>query len=135
MNHVCYIVQNIDEAIKYYIAHFNYSLEFVTYNRSDDELKIAWRNPNLLVHLAMLKGTNLRIELIEHVDFHKISAELTHAPYPHICYKVDDLSSAYQELVLKGIEFLSPPQIVRNKVKIVFFTDANNVVHELLEVL
>lgn len=133
-NHVCLVIPDITEAIKFYVENFNFTIDFESYNRIDEELRIAWRNPKLKIHLSMLKGCNTRIELIQHVGY-EWKNKVYQAPLPHVCFRVNNLESIYKKLLINGIEFLSEPQIVRRKVKIVFFYGPGNVIHELLQVL
>ncbi|OMF81584.1 hypothetical protein BK142_03660 [Paenibacillus glucanolyticus] len=132
-NHVSIIVPDLKQAIKFYMEYFGMEVFIETYNRKEQELKRVWNTPNLHVNLAMLKGSCLRIELIEdHVTF---QTQQKRYPSPHISFEVNDTQTVYENLVEKGIVFINKPEIIRNSVKIAFFLGPGDIVHEIIQIM
>lgn len=131
-NHWCKIILNIDEELDFYVNSMGYKIKSVTKNRTEKELAIAWNTENININLAMIETENDRIELIE---LNGTGDNINKNVSSHYCYKVKDIRKVYDVFKGKKGNFLSQPQIIRNKVKIVFFRREDGEVIEFLEVL
>jgi len=56
----------------------------------------------------------------------------------HICFAVEDIEKAYQELIKKGVKFNSPPEVLsverlKEKVKAAYFKDPDGITVEIVQ--
>lgn len=71
----------------------------------------------------------------------KVKPSLNSISISEICFQVPDIDAAYETLIQKGVEFISPPQYFDftpdgfSKSKAVYFKDPDGIVLELLEEL
>lgn len=79
------------------------------------------------------------IEFIKNPDSKLPYKKLTNNGISEVCFQVDDIDKVYKKLCLKGVEFLSEPQLFDltdqgyGKSKVVYFKDVDGIVLELIQ--
>lgn len=144
--HVGITVKNIEKSIDFYknILGLKFKGELLM---EGEETDLLFNKKNSKVRVAYLNGSdNLScppIELIEFLsnDYEKNDVDLHRGSISEICFYVDDIDKVYMELLDKGVEFISSPQMFDfskhgfGKSKAVYFKDIDGIILELMEVI
>ena len=142
--HIGVTVSDLDVSIDFYKNILGLSLkgEMVMEGVETD---ILFGRKNCRVKIAYLNGSNNLISPpIELLQFtpekcEQDKADLHKTSISEICFKVEDIDRVYEELMQKGVEFISKPQFFDftsqgfGKSKAVYFKDPDGIILELLE--
>lgn len=149
LKNVCHIgltISNLNNSIKFYrdTLGLNYLGKMTM---SGENTEILFNLNNCFAKIAYLKCNEQisgpSIELIEFVNpkAAKVKPSLNSISISEVCFQVPDIDAAYETLIQKGVEFISPPQYFDftpdgfSKSKAVYFKDPDGIVLELLEEL
>jgi catechol 2,3-dioxygenase-like lactoylglutathione lyase family enzyme len=106
LHHVAVEVADLDAAVKWYEEH----LDFVFERR--------FRLEESTIEIAYLTTPTFRIELLRRGDGDR-ARRSPDSPPPverrqpmHICFQVDDIEAAAEELRRRGIEFAQEPRLI-----------------------
>lgn len=126
INHVGYLVKNIDKSIEYFnILGFHVSSE-VTH----DEIR--------KIDIVFMTNDGYTIELVSPYDKDSVVSNLMkyykNCPY-HICYEVDEIESSIDELQQNGFVLFEKPEVAPafNGRKVCFLQSARIGMVELVE--
>jgi methylmalonyl-CoA/ethylmalonyl-CoA epimerase len=102
IDHICFSVNNINEAIKYWETVFGYSQMTEIIENSLQKVKIAFLN----------KENSITIKLIEPSESNQSlkNFNMRGGGFHHVCFKCSDLNEKIDELKSKGLVLLVPPQ-------------------------
>lgn len=111
--HVSFTVSNIDRSIEFYKQlgfHISSDRRFLKL----PYLRAAIDYPDADMHLAILEGYNVALELIEYVqpkgvDLDKSNRNVGSA---HIAFFVDDIKEEYDRLLQLNVVFRTPPVMI-----------------------
>lgn len=144
--HIGLTVSNLQNSIKFYedILGLSY-LGKITMSGENTEtlfnLENCFARIGYLTCNEQISGPS--IELIEFVNpkAAKTKASLNSISISEICFQVSDIDAVYENLINKGVEFISPPQHFDftpdgfSKSKAVYFKDPDGIILELMECL
>jgi lactoylglutathione lyase len=110
--HTGFQVEDLDRSLEFYGGLLG--LEVVWRREIDvDYIQTLVGYPGLNLHQALLRipGTDHTLELLDYRNVPRtaVDPQTANPGTAHICLYVDDLASMYEELVAKGVEFVSPP--------------------------
>lgn len=96
--------------------------------------------PGAVIQAAHLRvpGSDHVIELFQYAPQHSPARLVPDTPgHAHLCFVVEDLQTAYQELLAKGVDFVSPPVLITAGVNTggygVYLRDPSGVTLELFQ--
>ena len=114
LNHFSMTVSNIKDSIKFYQDIFDFKLEGIRYNISEDYLRKVIGYDNGILHIAFLKCPGGRIELIEYVEpkGEILDINTNNIGSSHLCFEVSDLLNMYENLLRKNAIFQSEPVLI-----------------------
>lgn len=147
LNKVCHIgltVSNLQNSIKFYedTLGLNYIGKITM---SGENTETLFNLKNCFARIGYLTCneniTGPSIELIEFVNpkATNVKANLNSISISEICFQVSNIDTIYENLLKKGVEFISPPQYFDftldgfSKSKAVYFRDPDGIILELLE--
>jgi catechol 2,3-dioxygenase-like lactoylglutathione lyase family enzyme len=111
--HTSFTVSNLERSLDFYAGLLGFELIHLRPRITSRYFREVVDFPDALVKGAFLRipGTEHRLELFEYLLPRGVPADVrTNNPgSAHICLFVEDLPSAYQELLSKGVRFRSPP--------------------------
>ena len=142
--HVGLTVSDMDKSIAFYkdILGLTFMGEIIMEGKETD---LLFNMDNVKARVSYLKGSDdlmsPPIELIQFVgnNIIKEKSNLFKTSISEICFKVDDIDKAYNDLLKKGVKFLSEPQYYDftkygfSKSKAVYFLDPDEITLELIE--
>jgi methylmalonyl-CoA/ethylmalonyl-CoA epimerase len=102
IDHICFAVKDIPEAIIYWKEVFGY-----------DQFTAPIANTRQKVKVVFLKKTDsLQIKLIEPLGDNTSLINFVNmgGGFHHLCFKCDNLGNTISELKIKGVKLLVPPQ-------------------------
>jgi len=137
IHHTGISVTDLDQSIRFYCDLLGMTLEWRIDHKKGEAFEKVVGLKNVDVSYAMLSGWDGRIELFQ---YHSPEGQ----PYPldkavcdkgitHIGFQVDDIEGLYEKLVSHGVRFNSPPQLIREGVKVAYFHDPNGVTLEIVQ--
>ena len=142
--HVNICVRSMERALEFYEGKLGLTLVEGPFVVEGPEIAAAFSmqdEPNVKVKGAFLRwGDDANATVVDLVEF--VEPPPTGEPYPtlnniglcRIALKVDDCQKVYDELVAKGVEFMSPPVMgFRDDLFYCNFTDPDGTVLELLQ--
>ena len=144
--HIGITVANLDNSIEFYSEILGLVYQG-TAIMEGPATEMLFNKKGCRVKLAYLSGSELLssppIELIEFIsdDCEKAACTLSKTSISEVCFRVDDIDLEYNNLLKKGVEFLSTPQFFDftkdgfGKSKAVYFKDPDGIILELLEVI
>lgn len=126
LNHVGIVVENIDAALETYVGQLGFSLLERTTLAAQE------------VEVVFLDAHNSTVELIAPTNPESGTAKFLHnrgEGTHHLCYEVDDIAQALQELKLRRMRLIdeTPRQGVHGLVAFVHPKAAHGVMIELLQ--
>ena len=128
LNHVGVATPSIDESVKMY-------RDILGATHIGEKFAL----PEQGVHVCFVDVANSQIELIEPYDENRpINGFLKTNPsggQHHVCYEVDDIHVARDEMIAKGVRVLGEPRIGAHGTLIIFLhpKDMGGVLTELME--
>ncbi len=138
MRHVGIVVKDFEESFQFYtLLGFNICKQKHIREPSDFISKIS-AGENIQVYTSKLIASDYSV--IELLEYEKNMIEEKHTLFgtgiAHIAFTVKNIKKVYEELVAKGIQFNSAPQLSPNGYAIVAFCQApEGTFIELVEVL
>jgi catechol 2,3-dioxygenase-like lactoylglutathione lyase family enzyme len=138
LHHVGIPVSNLERSLAFYKDVFGVDPEFVA-DGSGDELSSALGVSDAVLSFAFLGVGPTILELLEYENPRGKAYDRGNCDVgaTHVAFQVSDIRAAYEELVVRGISFNSPPlQIDGGPLagcSFVYFTDPDGVQLELFE--
>lgn len=144
--HVGLTVTDLDRSIEFYrdVLGLAFKSEMTMEGPEADKL---FGHPNAKARIAYLNGSDqLHCPPIELIHFENIKVaqhdtDLFTTSASEICFAVEDIEKAYQELKAKGVEFISEPQHFdfseagHGQSIAVYFKDPDGIILELTQYL
>lgn len=138
--HFSFTVTNLERSLAFYQETLGLELVGVMDRVGEDISRIVGF-PDAFLKIAFLKlpGCDLSLELIEYVSpkGQLVDTRAFNPGNSHICFKVEDIHSAYTELREKGVRFKSEPVEVLTGMgkgrKAVYFSDPDGINLELVQ--
>ena len=146
VTHIGITVSNLEQSIAFYRDMLGLML-IGTMTMEGDETDRLFQMKGCVAKIAYLNGSNLGasppIELIEFVSEKSDidAASLRKTSISEVCFRVENLDRVYNDLLSKGVKFLSEPQFFDfrkhgfSKSKAVYFKDPDGIILELMEYL
>jgi methylmalonyl-CoA/ethylmalonyl-CoA epimerase len=102
IDHICFAVKNLDEGIAYWGKVFGYKQQSEVVANSRQGVKVVFLG----------KEDSLTVKLIEPLEQNHslVKSVQRGGGFHHICFKCDDISEEIEELKMKGLRTLVPPQ-------------------------
>jgi methylmalonyl-CoA/ethylmalonyl-CoA epimerase len=102
IDHICFSVNNINDAIEYWESVFEYKQMTAIIENSLQKVKVAFlsKENSITIKLIEPSGNNNSLK----------SFNIRGGGFHHVCFKCDDLSQKINELREKGLKLLVPPQ-------------------------
>jgi glyoxylase I family protein len=137
LHHAAISVSDLDKSIHFYRNLLGMSLEWRMEHRQGESLERVVGMKNVDVSIALLTGWGSRIELLQ---YHSPKGK----PYPtnklqcdkgfiHLAFQVENIDDLYKQLLGQGVQFNSPPLVLRAGVKVTYFHDPDWVTLELVQ--
>ena len=137
--HIGITVNDMEKSIDFYknILGLKFQGELVMEGKETD---LLFARKNSKVRVAYLSGSDLisspPVELIQFLsnDYEKNEINLHRGSISEICFYVEDMDKAYNQLLKKGVEFISDPQTFDfskqgfGKSKAVYFKDVDGII-------
>lgn len=138
MHHVGITVRDLEESLDWYERVFSVKREFVA-EGSGSELSTAVGVPDARLRFAFLRFGSCVVELLCYDNQREEQFDRSNADVgsTHVCIDVPDLQAAYDDLLVKGVEFLAPPLHIDDGplagCAFTYFKDPNGVTLELFQ--
>ena len=102
IDHICFAVKNLDEAIEYWCKVFGYSQMTEIVFNSLQKVKVVF----------LMKTDSVIVKLIEPADNNALLLNFVNrgGGFHHLCFKCEDLNDKINELTGNGLITLVPPQ-------------------------
>jgi methylmalonyl-CoA/ethylmalonyl-CoA epimerase len=102
IDHICFAVRNLDEAISYWSDIFGYKQMTKIVENTRQRVKVTF----------LIKNDSIPVKLIEPLINNQSLLNFVHngGGFHHICFKCSDLDKKIDELKSKGLKMLVPPQ-------------------------
>lgn len=108
IHHVSLTVSDLDRSIAFY-RHLGFELASDRRDLNAEYLAGITGYPGVRMHVAFLTGFNVRLELVQYL--HPAGADIDKQPKntgsTHLCFEVDDLHAAFEQLRSMGVRFRS----------------------------
>jgi catechol 2,3-dioxygenase-like lactoylglutathione lyase family enzyme len=134
IDHVSFTVGELDRSIAFY---GRFGLEpFKRYVSAGPGVDAGSDTVNAEMNIVWLRGPGERVmlELIRYVHHPaQRSAHNSNVGAAHLCFAIDDVFGAYDELSADGIQFLSPPHQDEFGVRWVYLRDPDGNAVELIQ--
>jgi lactoylglutathione lyase len=140
-DHIGIQVADIDRSVRFYEECL--SFELVSRWSMDEEYvqRVVGYHPDVTLELALLRipATEVFLEILEYRNVPRapIDGATANPGTAHFCVFVDDLDSLYEQLVARGVEFVSEPQtpiVGMNKGgRVVYMKDPDGIRVELVQ--
>lgn len=110
IHHAGLVVSDLDTSLQFYERMFGAKPEFVG-SVSGDSVAQAVGVPGANIRMAFLQFGGTQVELISYEEAGEKQFPLRNCDVgaSHICFLVDDIRAAYEELKAKGAEFYAEP--------------------------
>lgn len=138
LHHVGITVRDLESSLQWYERVFGVTREFVAHGSGPD-LAASVGVPDADLSFAFLRLGSAVVELLCYANerddtFTRSNADVGSA---HVCIDVPDIKAAYEDLLGKGVEFLTPPLHIDDGplqgCSFVYFKDPDGVTLELFE--
>lgn len=133
VDHIAISVSDMDRTIRF----FNDVLGFaVLWEKTGLNISTLVGLPDAYARQVMLEGYGMRIELFKYIRPQgKMREPHRQCDFgiTHFCLSVKNIDSLYRQLLIKSVDFISPPQEVRPKVWSVYFKGPDGISIELVE--
>ena len=137
LHHTAISVADIDRSIHFYCELLGMKLEWKIDHRRSEALEKVVGLKNVDVSYAMLSGWGGRVELFQ---YHSPEG----LPYPpdkpvcdkgitHFGFQVEDIDGLYEKLLASGVQFNTPPLVIRPGVKATYFHDPDGITLEFVQ--
>lgn len=134
IDHVSFTVGELDRSVAFYRR---FGLEpFKSYVSAGPEVDEGSDTINADMNIVWLRqpGERVMLELIRYIHYPaERSAHNSNVGAAHLCFAVDDVFGAYEELSGEGIQFLSPPHEDEFGVRWVYLRDPDGNAVELIQ--
>lgn len=137
IDHVGLTVSDIDQSVDFYTRMFD--LKVVGRGTGEaDWISAGLGVPGTKLATAHLEGENLRVELLQYVEppGQRTAPRNNDVGAAHICFPVDDIEEAYEDLVKKGARFIAPPSpshMDGKGFRFAYLLDPDNISVEILQ--
>ena len=128
LNHVGIAVPNLDEAIKTYEALYGVTDIIAPFDLLEQKVKVCFVNlPNSQIELIEPLGSNGPLTKFLHQN--------PNGGQHHVCFEVESIEQAYDEMSNRGATVLGKPRIGAHRTPIIFVhpKNSNGVLIELME--
>lgn len=135
-HHVGISVRDMEKAKDFYCNTLGYSIVWEHPQRGGEALQKVVGLPGSLMHIVMLEGYGMRIELFKYLTPEgRDRGNLRQCDFGliHFALKVKDVHAIYAALSPKGVQFNCPPQDLRPGVVAVYMRDPEGNTIELME--
>ncbi len=115
VHHTCITVSDRERSIEFYRDVLGLELVLTEESeRSQDDRSDSLGVASAQVKLAILRAGDAHVELIEYVTprGRPFDRRNNDVGTMHVAFRVDDIDSAYQTLLAKGVRFTAPPATV-----------------------
>lgn len=139
INHSAITVSDMDRSVQFYRDKLGMHLLMLDQEQAGPVGR-AVGEPEALIRFANLSLEGGEIELIQFVrpKGKPLGGDPQDVGKMHVCFQVDDIQAAYDELRAKGVEFWTPVNVIgegpAKDWKFVYFSDPDGVQLELLEI-
>jgi catechol 2,3-dioxygenase-like lactoylglutathione lyase family enzyme len=139
INHSAITVSDMDRSVQFYRDVLGMELLMLDQEEAGPVGK-AVGEPAALIKFANLRLEGGEIELIQFVRprGEQLGGNANDVGKMHLCFRVDDIQAAYDELRAKGVRFWTPVNVIKEGPakdwKFVYFSDPDGVQLELLEI-
>lgn len=138
IHHHGIVVEDLEEAVAFYVEHFDLEEEYRITAEPDGFGGLLGVDRPAPAEIAFLRDdAGMRVELEEHESAGRVVddiADPTDVGYAHLCFEVEDVDVAYEELAAAGVEFVSPPGTATDSgAHIVYCRDPSGNLLELIE--
>lgn len=139
INHMAITVADLDRSVRFYRDVLGMELLMLD-EEEGGAVGRAVGIPQAHIKFANLALAGSEIELIHFVDSdgQVLGGEANDVGKMHICFQVDDIDVAYEELTSRGVQFWTPVNVISEGPakdwKFVYFSDPDGVQLELLEI-
>ncbi|MBW1767336.1 MAG: VOC family protein [Deltaproteobacteria bacterium] len=137
-HHVAISVADLDQALKFYRDLLGFQVDWDMDHRRSEELSKIVGMDGVDVHMVMLKGYGLRVELFKYYKPEGKRREPERQcdfGLTHFALSVKNIHQIYERLLKAGVQFNCPPQNVRPGVWATYMKDPEGVTLELVEYL
>jgi catechol 2,3-dioxygenase-like lactoylglutathione lyase family enzyme len=134
LDHVSFTVGELDRSIAFY-GRFGFE-PFKSYQSAGPEVDEGADAANADMSIVWLRqpGERAMLELIRYVNYPaEPAAHNSHVGAAHLCFAIDDVFSAYEQLRADGLQFLSPPHEDGFGVRWVYLRDPDGNAVELIQ--
>ena len=132
-DHIAISVSDMDRALNFFTSILGFE---VLWDKTGLNLATLVGLPDAYARQVMLHGYGMRLELFSYIRPQGKRRE----PHrqcdfgiTHFCLSVKNIDSLYRELMAKGVEFISPPQVVRQNVWAAYFKGPDDIMVELVQ--
>ena len=135
-HHVGISVRDMERAKDFYCNTLGFSVVWDHPKRGGEPLQNVVGLPGSEMHIAMLEGYGMRVELFRYlVPEGKDRGEQRQCDFGliHFALKVKDARAMYAELSARGVQFNSPPQDLRPGVVALYMRDPEGNTIEIME--
>ena len=139
IHHCALVVSNLDRSIAFYRDVIGMSLQSIAEGQGEANATVQGI-PNAHLRVAFLRLGDMRLEIFQYLNpkGRKTIPRRWNVGAAHLCFTVDNIQKTYEELLDKGVSFVSKPRVVAERrsgrvVRAVYFTDPDEYTLELLE--
>lgn len=102
IDHICFAVRNLEEAIAYWEGVFGYKQMTEIIENTRQKVKVSF----------MTKKSSTLVKLIEPVDGNQSLQNFVNrgGGFHHVCFRCDNMKETMTDLTAKGLLTLVPPQ-------------------------
>lgn len=136
-HHIAMSVKDFDKVKSFYVDTLGYDVLWDSDNRGNPELSNVVGLPDARMHIAMLEGYGMRIEMFY---YYTPQGTERHAPMrqcdfglTHFALQVKGLKGMYDRLHAQGVAFNSAPQNIRPGAWVAYMRDPEGNTIELVE--
>ena len=135
-HHIAISVKDFDAIKIFYVDILGYEVLWDSDNRSNAALSATVGLPNARMHIAMLKGYGMHIELFHYYEPQgepRTPARQCDFGQTHFALSVKDIKGIYSRLNARGVSFVSPPQNIRAGAWAMYLRDPEGNIIEMVE--
>lgn len=127
LDHVNVVVSDIEKSKAWYCDTLNCTVQDA-FRISEPDLSRGLGVPDAVLDVAflLLPSSTTRIEMVQYVSPQASPTDVSRANslgFGHFALEVEDVRATYDELVAKGVAFVSPPVDVNGTVRFCWFLD------------
>ena len=135
-HHVAMSVKDFDKIKYFYVDILGYDVLWDSDNRGNEALSNVVGLADARMHIAMLQGYGMHIEIFYYYEPQGIPRTSTRQcdfGQTHFALSVKGLKSIYSRLLDKGVSFVSPPQNIRPGAWVAYMCDPEGNTIEMVE--